>query len=210
MFTGIIEEIGKVLEVDRAGRIEILAGKVLKGTAEGDSIAVSGACLTVVGIGDNRFTADVMPETLRRTTLGSLESGDGVNLERAMAVGDRFGGHIVNGHVDGVGRIASRRPEANAVVFEIIADDEITRYMAAKGSVAVDGISLTVVEVSGGSFKVSIIPHTLEQTTLAEAGPGRRVNIEVDIIAKYVEALLGRGRGTGGLEDALRKSGFIQ
>lgn len=212
MFTGIIEETGKVASLEPAGRLTVEAGKVLEGTARGDSIAVSGVCLTVTEMSALSFTVDVSPETLSRSTLGSLERGSPVNLERAMVAGGRMGGHIVQGHVDGVGAIKSRKPLGNAVLFEISVPAEIERYVVPKGSVAIDGISLTAVETRGGVFSVSIIPRTLAETTLERARPGWRVNIEVDIIAKYVEAFLSRGKERAednpGIEDALRRGGF--
>lgn len=219
MFTGIVEEKGTVLGLDRAGKLRLRASRVLEGTRTGDSIAVSGVCLTVVELEPAGFTVDVMPETLRSSVLGETRPGSPVNLERAMGAGGRFGGHIVNGHVDGVGTVASLRREGNAVVVRVDAPGDITRYTVPKGSVAVDGISLTVVDAREGWFTVSVIPRTLEETTLEGARPGKRVNIEVDIIAKYVEAFLsgraaagteGAGAGAaGGIEDALARGGFL-
>lgn len=209
MFTGIIEEIGRVAGLREPGELEVEASLVLDGTAVGDSIAVSGACLTVARMTDSAFTADVMPETLQRSTLGNLRPGDAVNLERAMRAGGRLGGHLVNGHVDGRGVVRSRRSAGNAVLFEIEVDPGIARYAVEKGSIAVDGVSLTVVEARRGSFSVSIIPHTLTLTTLERAGAGTKVNVEVDIIAKYVEAFVARRSGHTGIEDALERGGFI-
>lgn len=213
MFTGIIEEKGTVVELTPAGRLKVTAGVVLEGTRVGDSIAVSGVCLTVVEMDAHGFTVDVMPETLRNSALGDLRPGAAVNLERAMGAGGRFGGHMVNGHVDGVGTVRGTRRDANAVVVEVAAGDDITRYMVPRGSVAVDGVSLTIIDVSHGRFAVSVIPHTFEETTLGGARAGTHVNLEVDIIAKYVEAFLSRGRAPGsetgkGIEEALNRGGF--
>lgn len=210
MFTGIVEETGTVLALEAPGKLKVRASRVLEGTEAGDSIAVSGVCLTVVELSGDSFTVDVMPETLRNSTLGSRRPGSTVNLERAMGAGGRFSGHIVNGHVDGTGRIGRVRREENAVVFDIEAGEELARYMVPKGSVALDGISLTVVDTSAGGFSVSVIPHTLEQTTLAGARQGDEVNIEVDIIAKYVEAFLTRREGRPGIEEALARGGFLE
>lgn len=209
MFTGIIEETGKVAGLKPSGALTVEASKVLEGTRPGDSIAVSGVCLTVVEMTGSSFTVDVMPETLSRSILGSLKRGSRVNLERALQAGGRMGGHIVQGHVDGVGTIKSRRPLGNAVLFDISAGAEVSKYMVGKGSVAIDGISLTVVEARRDGFSVSIIPRTLSETTLEAGRPGHRVNIEVDIIAKYVEAFLARGSGQSGVEDALLRGGFF-
>ncbi len=210
MFTGIVEEKGTVLELAAPGRLRVAASRVLEDTRVGDSIAVSGVCLTVVELQDSAFTVDVMPETLRSSTLGRMRPGSPVNLERAMGAGGRFSGHIVNGHVDGVGSVRGVRREENAVVFDIGAGEEIARYVVPKGSVALDGISLTVVDASPTGFTVSVIPHTLEQTTLAEARRGGEANIEVDIIAKYVEAFLSRREGRPGIEEALARGGFLE
>lgn len=210
MFTGIVEEKGKVLELSASGRLKVEASLVLEDTRIGDSIAVSGVCLTVVQLHPGAFTVDVMPETLRTSTLGRRRPGSPVNLERAMGAGGRFSGHIVNGHIDGIGRIRRATREENAVVLEIGVPVEISRYMAPKGSVAVDGISLTLVDAAPDGFTVSVIPHTLEQTTLENAGQGDEVNIEVDIIAKYVEAFLSRREGRPGIEEALARGGFLE
>jgi len=197
VFTGIIEEKGTVRETrlaaGRAGSIVIGARKVLEGTAVGDSISVSGVCQTVVDMGDTDFTVDVMPETLRRSTLGEASRGTVVNLERALLVGGRLGGDIVYGHVDTVGTVRRRWTEQNAVLLEVTIPVELARYVAPKGSIAVDGISLTVGDSGGGSFSVSVIPHTLANTTLNEIPTRESVNIEVDILAKYVRRALGLG-----------------
>ena len=193
MFTGIVEEVGTVRSVvsgGSSGEIAINASTVLENTKIGDSIAVNGVCLTVTKMTDGGFTADVMPETLRRSNLGGLHIGDGVNLERAMAADGRFGGHIVSGHIDGVGNVAEMKKESNAVWVKISADKDILRLIVEKGSIAIDGISLTVAEVSDRDFSVSIIPHTGSETTLLKKKIGDKVNLENDIVGKYVEKLL--------------------
>lgn len=210
MFTGLVEEMGRVVSLDPAGRLTLEASTVLEGTAVGDSIAVSGVCLTVVEMASGSFTVDVMPETLARSTLGAMRRGDLVNLERAVSAGGRLGGHIVNGHIDGVGTVRSRREQGNAIVLEVGLEGGLEKYMAPKGSVAVDGVSLTVVEVAGGAFLVSVIPHTLAGTTLERARPGTPVNVEVDVLAKYVEAYLARSGGGGGLRGALERGGYFE
>ena len=210
MFTGIVEEKGTVGHISLAGisgSIAIKARKVLEGTRIGDSIAVNGICLTVVSLRPDGFTADVMAETIRRTSLGSCQPGDPVNLERAMAADGRFGGHIVAGHIDGVGTIRSAVPEGNAVWITIDAPPQILRYIVEKGSIAIDGISLTVAYVDESVFKVSVIPHTAAETTLLSKKAGDIVNLENDIVGKYIEKLMrpvsaygadpAAGRGTG-------------
>ena len=192
MFTGIIEEMGTVRRLDRTPiscRLTIAATLVLQGTI-GDSIAVNGVCLTVTDLQKDAFTADVMPETLRRSSLGILRSGSSVNLERAMAANGRFGGHIVSGHIDGTGTIASKVPEGNAQIVTISAAPNLLRYIVEKGSIAIDGISLTVASVTKSSFSVSLIPHTGACTTLLSKRPGDPVNLETDVIGKYVEKLM--------------------
>ena len=196
MFTGIIEEIGKVKKISlggASGSLEISAKKILEGTKIGDSIAVNGVCLTVTGMTPSSFMADVMAETVRRSSLGSLVSGSGVNLERAMAANGRFGGHIVSGHIDGTGSISRLQKEENAVWVHVKTRAEILRLIVEKGSVAIDGISLTVASVSESEFAVSVIPHTAEETTLLSKKVGDLVNLENDIVGKYVEKLLGTG-----------------
>ena len=194
MFTGIIEEIGTIEAIERVGadaRLRVRGPLVVSDARLGDSIAVSGVCLTVTDLpGDGTFLADVMPETLRRTALGDLGASSPVNLERALAVGGRYGGHVVQGHVDGVGTILSRSPGARWDDVEIALAPELARYVAEKGSIAVSGISLTVTHVTDDSFGVSLIPTTLEATTLGALAPGARVNLEVDVLAKYTERLL--------------------
>lgn len=195
MFTGIIEEIGRIKHIRPGGRsleLTVEASVVLTDVKLGDSIAVNGVCLTVTSFGAHGFAVDVTPETYRQTNLSKLSAGSRVNLERAMRLGDRFGGHIVQGHVDGSGVITGRRPEENAVVFTIEPHDPaLQRHILARGSIAVDGISLTVVSADERQLAVSIIPHTLAQTVLADKQPGDTVNLETDIIGKYVEKLLG-------------------
>lgn len=192
MFTGIVEEVGKVVSIQR-GRLSavltVQASYVLEGTKEGDSIAVNGVCLTVTSLSRYSFSADVMHESLDRSSLGSLSPGSPVNLERAMAADGRFGGHIVSGHVDGTGTIRSIQRDDNAIWYTIEAPPSVLRYIVEKGSVAIDGISLTVAKVTEDSFSVSIIPHTSAHTALSSKRTGDVVNLENDIIGKYVEKL---------------------
>jgi len=211
MFTGIVEEKGTVREASggRSGLLRVNASLVLEGAKVGDSIMVSGACLTVVDLKQDNVAFEVTPETLNSTVIGGLRAGSAVNLERAMRIGDRLGGHLVNGHVDAVGTVTALRREENSVVLRIEMPPEVSRYVVTKGSVAVDGISLTVVEARERWFSVSVIPLTLEVTSLAEASPGTKVNLEVDVVAKYVESLLSRGSGAAGIEDALFRGGFM-
>lgn len=193
MFTGIIEELGTVLELKRgsnSSQISIQADRVLEDVKLGDSIAINGVCLTVTGFDRHRFSADMMAETLARTNLGDLSSGHKVNLERASRLGDRMGGHLVQGHVDGIGRLAEEQRVDIARVLRIQAPSEVLKYTVAKGSIAIDGISLTLVAVFPDSFTVSIIPHTAAMTTLGFKKPGATVNLEADIIGRYVERLL--------------------
>jgi riboflavin synthase len=197
MFTGIIEALGTVERLDADGtQLRIAAGSVLEGGRVGDSIAVDGVCLTVTAITGDDFTADVSLETLRRSTLGGLRAGTHVNLERPVRLDQRLGGHIVQGHVDGVGEITSVRPEGDGVWMEIAPPASLLPFLAEKGSVAVDGVSLTIAGLSRGAFAVALIPHTLAVTTLGRRQTGGRVNIEVDILAKYVQRLLEGARGT--------------
>ena len=200
MFTGIIEEIGEIAGVKRgqvSSRLAIRGKKIFSDLKLGDSVAVNGVCLTATSISGDIFEADVMAETLRRTNLGGFSNGTRVNLERAMAAGGRFGGHIVSGHIDGTGRVSSLVREENAVWVRIDAEDKILRYIIEKGSIAIDGISLTVAETGPGYFKVSIIPHTGEETTLLRRRPGDIVNLENDVVGKYVERLLNFSAGNG-------------
>ena len=198
MFTGIVEELGEVVSVehlDGAARITVRGPQVTADARPGDSIAVNGTCLTVTGLSGDGFTADVMAETLHRTGLGDLAPGSPVNLERSLRVGDRLGGHLVQGHVDGVGRIVSRAPAEHWEVVRITVPPGLGRYLVEKGSVAVDGVSLTVSAFGGGQgeqpwFEVSLIPVTLAATTLGRVQPGAGVNLEADVIGKYVERML--------------------
>lgn len=197
MFTGIVEETGVIKNISilgSSGQIQILAKKVLEGTHIGDSIAVNGICLTVTSIRGDAFTADVMAETVRRSSLGNLRAGDKVNLERAMAADGRFGGHIVSGHIDGTGTIKSLLREENAVWVTIETAPEIMRYIVEKGSICIDGISLTVARVTDEEFSVSVIPHTGEETTLLKKNVKDIVNLENDIVGKYVERFVTAGR----------------
>lgn len=215
MFTGLIEDLGTVRELRTSGsggRLTVATAIPAGELVMGESIAVNGVCLTVVAIGRDGFTADVSPETLECSTLGRLGAGSRVNLERALRLGDRLGGHLVSGHIDGTGEIVSRVRDANAERFTIRAGDDLTRYVVAKGSIAVDGISLTVNGVDGERFELTVIPHTLAVTTLHIRKVGDRVNLEVDIIGKYVERLLGSRprRERGGLAlETLAKHGFL-
>ncbi|WP_433048290.1 riboflavin synthase [Dactylosporangium sp. CS-033363] len=197
MFTGIIEELGTVVGIDELGdsaRLAIRGATVTADAAHGDSISVNGVCLTVVDNADGVFTADVMGESLKRSTLGALRSGSAVNLERAATMATRLGGHIVQGHVDGVGEILSRESGDQWETVTFALPEGLGRYVVEKGSITVDGISLTVMAVTEDTFSVGLIPTTLKLTTLGAKGVGERVNLEVDIMAKYVEKLLGKAR----------------
>lgn len=193
MFTGIVEELGTIRSIRRGAASAVLsigAEAVLSDLRIGDSVAVNGVCLTATGVDGSGFTADVMHETLQRSSLGALGPGSRVNLERAMAADGRFGGHIVSGHIDGTGTIAERRRDDNAVWYTVSAPPALLRYIVEKGSIAIDGISLTVASVEADRFSVSVIPHTAAVTLLGAKGPGDVVNLETDIIGKYVERLL--------------------
>ena len=197
MFTGIIEEIGALKSIrhgHKSAALEIKATKVLTDTHVGDSISVNGVCLTVTTLSPTSFTADVMPETLKRSNLGTLHPGNPLNLERALQLGDRLGGHIVSGHIDGEGTILEFKEDDNAIWITIETEPTVLRYIVEKGSIAIDGISLTVVSVEQKSFKVSIIPHTRHETTLCNKAPGSKVNLECDIVAKYIERFSGYGK----------------
>lgn len=210
MFTGIIEEIGTIRGIRRGNRsvvLEVGAAKVLEDTKVGDSIATNGVCLTVTAMGNGGFTADVMPETMERSNLGALKPGDRVNLERALCLNSRLGGHLVAGHIDGTGRIADRVQDENAVWLTVRAAPEILRYVVDKGSVAIDGVSLTVAYVDEAVFKVSVIPHTQEETTLTGKRAGEVVNLENDMIVKYVEKLMKQPQKGLSL-DFLQANGF--
>jgi riboflavin synthase len=194
MFTGIVEELGIVEAVEPQGdalRLSIRAATVLDDVRLGDSIAVNGCCLTVAAVDEGVWTADVMQETLDKTSLLGAGPGDRVNLERAVTADTRLGGHIVQGHVDGVGTVVRRSPSEHWEIVEVSLPEGLARYLVEKGSITVDGVSLTVVQAGTGSFTVSLIPETLARTTLGFRAPGDRVNLEVDLIAKYVERLLG-------------------
>ncbi|OGI51922.1 MAG: riboflavin synthase subunit alpha [Candidatus Muproteobacteria bacterium RIFCSPHIGHO2_02_FULL_65_16] len=194
MFTGIVQTVGKIAVLESKGgdaRVRVDAGGLgLSDVNTGDSIAVSGVCLTVVGKTAAEFAADVSGETLARTTLGALKAGDAVNLEKPLTPGAFLGGHLVSGHVDGVGRVLERHDDARSIRFRIEAPAALAKYIAAKGSICVDGVSLTVNTVQGAVFEANIIPHTAARTTLGGLGPGVRVNLEVDILARYLERLL--------------------
>lgn len=213
MFTGIIEELGIIRKISisgHSGSITIEASKVLEGTRIGDSIAVNGICLTVTSMAGDSFTADIMAETVRRSSLKGAVSGDKVNLERAMAADGRFGGHIVSGHVDGTGTIIGMHREENAVWVTISAKPSIMKFIVEKGSVCLDGISLTVAKVGTTDFSVSVIPHTGEETTLLRKKTGSLINIENDVVGKYVERLLNfkNNESTGITMDFLKKYDF--
>ncbi|MGG3470682.1 riboflavin synthase [Neobacillus pocheonensis] len=189
MFTGIVEEIGTISNIQRTGESFVLtieSRRILEDVHLGDSIAVNGVCLTVTSFTGNRFTVDVMPETVKASSLNMVKRGSKVNLERAMAAGGRFGGHFVSGHIDGTGIIKSKKAIENAVYYEIEADHELMRYVIVKGSIAIDGTSLTVFAVSENGFTLSLIPHTLGESILGQKGSGDIVNLECDMIGKYV------------------------
>lgn len=209
MFTGIIEEIGEIAAIKRGAKsceLNIKGNIIFSDLKIGDSIAVNGVCLTAAAINGNVFTADIMAETMRRSSLGTLQKGSRVNLERAIAAQGRFGGHIVSGHIDGMGFVQSLAREDNAVWVTITADEDIMRYIVEKGSIAIDGISLTVARVFKDAFSVSIIPHTGSETTLLSRKSGDRVNLECDIIGKYVEKLVGKSNTI--TEEFLKKYNF--
>lgn len=216
MFTGLIQDVGTIRKIDRRGSSAILniASKLADDDLQlGESIAVNGVCLTVTGWDSSNFTADVSPESLDCTTLGALQSGASVNLERALRLCDRLGGHLVSGHVDCIAKVSKRYQDNNAVRFEFTVPQSSMRYLVEKGSVSIDGISLTVNSVSAEGFAVAIIPHSLEMTTLKDTKIGGQVNIETDLIGRYVERLLERGDETpakGGMSlDFLAKNGFM-
>ena len=219
MFTGLIEELGVVGRVERAGdggRLFIRAHEVLDGTRLGDSMAVNGACLTVIGLGRDGFTVDCMPETFSRTTLGKAEVGTWVNLERTLVVGSRLGGHLVLGHVDAVAQVLAIERRGDSCEVRVSLSDDIRPYVAPKGSIAVDGISLTVMKVEDEEFDVGIIPYTLKGTTMRSARTGLAVNLEVDVVARYLGRLLQVQAGSDGhpgaqqglTEELLREKGF--
>ena len=213
MFSGIVEEVGAVLTLQRQGSSATLrtaARKVLEGTRVGDSIAINGACLTVTNLATEAFTADVSPETLQRTKLANLAAGSRVNLERGLVVGGRVGGHFVQGHIDGVGQVSALKQEGNAVMARFSAAPDIMRYIVAKGFIAVDGTSLTVVTRFSDSFSVSLVPHTRSSSIAGSYQVGQVVNLEVDILGKYVEQLLSGCHSEGVLSrEALERYGFL-
>lgn len=211
MFTGLIEEVGVLRRVKKQGEALILsieASRIIEGVSLGDSISVNGVCLTVTSYDHHSFDADVMPETYRRSNLQQIRPGQPVNLERAMMAGGRFGGHIVQGHVDGTGVITGRKRDANAVVFDVqLSDADLLRYVIPKGSITIDGVSLTVIDTKPNGFSVSIIPHTLSETALLNKKPGEDVNIECDVIGKYVDHLLHFKQPVGSKADTGSREG---
>ena len=212
MFTGIIEEVGQIQRIG-AGQLAVACHRVTGDVQIGDSIAVNGVCLTVTGFDKNHFTADVMPETIRRTEFRELKKGSPVNLERALTLASRLGGHIVSGHIDGTGEVISFTEEGNAILLKVAAGSDLLRYIVEKGSVALDGISLTVAAVTEQDFTVSLIPHTREVTNLGSKKPGSPINIETDVLGKYVEKMLAGspapGAASGGLTRTfLMENGF--
>lgn len=215
MFTGIIEEKGTIKAITKSGdaiKMSIKAPKILEDVHLGDSIAVNGVCLTVTTFDKNTFSVDIMPETVKATSLRDLTTGSKVNLERAMGANGRFGGHFVSGHVDGTGTIIKKKPVANAVYYEIEVNEELLHYMLLKGSVTVDGTSLTIFGLSDKSFTISLIPHTMSETILGEKTPGDIVNIECDVLGKYIEKFLTKGKvnetGKTMTEAFLEENGF--
>ncbi len=216
MFTGIIQAVGSIAALEQRGgdmRLSVNAGKLpMADVGLGDSIAVSGVCLTVVHRDADSFQADVSGETLRLTTLGQLAVNDAVNLEKALTLQTRLGGHLVSGHVDGLGVVTARSEDSRSVRFTIQAPDELARYIAVKGSICVDGVSLTVNAVDGAAFELNIVPHTLAETTLRDYRQGRQVNLEVDLVARYLERLLAgdaaAAPGSGVTRELLESCGF--
>lgn len=211
MFTGLVEEVAQIAALTLRGqqaRLSVSTRVVHQDVSLGDSIAVNGICLTVVEIDGSRLSFDAVAETVRRTSLAGLSTGSPVNLERAVPVGGRMGGHYVQGHVDGTGRLVSIQPEGNGKVFRFATESALLRYIVPKGSIAVDGISLTVVDVDDSSFSVWIVPHTIGHTNLGTLRPGATVNLETDVLAKYTEKLLLTTRGNLS-EDKLKTAGFM-
>jgi len=212
VFTGIVEEIGTLRSLrigEKSAVLDMSAALVTVGAAIGDSILTDGVCLTITALRPGGFTADVMPETVRRTTLADRRPGERLNLERALTLQSRLGGHLVSGHIDGVGTVVRVTPEDNALVVELEAPPAVSEVSVAQGSVAVDGVSLTIVAVDGGRVRVSLIPHTAAATTLGRLAPGVRVNLEADLIAKYVHAFVaGRKPGAGLTWEKLAEAGF--
>ena len=212
MFTGIIEAIGSVERLEETSsdwRLQIATGKLdLNDVGLGDSIAVSGCCLTVVSLHAAGFSADVSAESLRCTSLGNLKPGDAVNLEKAMLATDRFGGHIVSGHVDGVGELVAQEPEGGSIRLEFKAPDNLAKYIAAKGSICIDGTSLTVNTVEGSHFTINVIPHTQQETIIGQYSIGQEVNLEVDVVARYLERLNSETSNTSISSEFLEEHGF--
>ena len=207
MFTGIVEEIGLV-GVIRPNRLTVKAIKVLEGMEIGASIAVNGICLTVTDFNVNSFSIGIQPETLRRTNIGQLKTGDAVNLERAVALGGRMGGHLVQGHIDDTGKIASVKPDRESILMTVAVPHSLMRYMAVKGFIAMDGLSLTITELNEDTFTVSLVNFTQQQTTIGKKKVGDIINLEVDIIAKYVESL-SQHPANGVTFDFLKEHGFV-
>ncbi len=212
MFTGIVEELGTLRSLrvgEKSAALDVVARVVTGGAAVGDSILTDGVCLTITGLRPGGFTADVMPETVRRTTLADRRPGDRLNLERALTLRSRLGGHLVSGHIDGVGLVTAVIPEDNALVVELEAPQAVCDVSVAQGSIAVDGVSLTIAAVDGRRVRVSLIPHTAAVTTLGRLAPGVRVNLEADVIAKYVYAFVTRRKPGEGLTwEKLAEAGF--
>ena len=214
MFSGIVEVLGDVRSMasgDSGARISIEAGALVEGVKLGDSIAINGACMTVVAFGNSIFEADISPESLRMTNLGDLKAGEKVNLEKALVLGDRLGGHMVTGHIDGMGKIRERKADGDSIWLTVEAPPDVMRYLVFKGSIAVDGISLTVATCDEDSFSIAIIPHTSEHTTLTAKRDGAVVNLEADLIGKYVEKLLlphAQARAGGVSMDKLKEHGY--
>ncbi len=207
MFTGIIEEVG-VLRQRKGSKLTVMANNVLEGIRLGDSIAIDGACMTVVEFTEQEFLVQVSPESFTRTTLGDLKVGDEVNLERAMALGDRFGGHVVQGHVDGVGRVKRVQAQGDFSLWTFTAPGEVLPYLVPKGSVTINGISLTIIDPGKESFDVAIIPKTLNETTLRSKGPGDRVNMEADVFGKHILHYIRQAGGSGLTKELLTRHGF--
>ena len=211
MFTGIVEELGKVKSLMRASaesRLVISASEIMTDMHIGDSIAVNGVCLTVISFAEKEFTVDVMNETFIRSNLGNLRIGDEVNLERAMAANGRFGGHIVSGHIDGTGRIKGCFDDGNAKWYEITASRELLEGIVMKGSVTIDGISLTIAKVTPQGFSVSVIPHTLDVTVLRNKRPGEIVNIETDVIGKYIKQFVKEGKESESIYEKIGRGSY--